>query len=543
MSEADFEPIHKSSRVQTPPPREYLSAIMDGNTIKIALPAGNIDALATEETAVNQAYHQEAQQPLKTISDEEAEEAARLAQWLEKKEMEQANKYNRTVTISPLPDSATVADVLPRIRGGVDSCYVSQFEETRVAVVTFKLAADAITYADFCKETPIWGLWTFEISRPGVPFTWERRAKVQLYKAAPGMGSVWNRADIPTEPRTLVLAGSRCLVYKGCKPHEVAGIYRALGLQKSQHQRDQVEGMWLDGPVRDQKGDPVRGNLHVWYTSIKAAQEARGRVTSLEFEYDPCSDSPDKLLLYLDEGEDVPVFRHHEPFVNLIELDQKSILTGISEGFVDPIQAYWRCRAPLRAVPDAMADLTARLQWSLQTNSGQAMMPTVTGTYQAPDVILPPAGLSDPFLETQPIVTGLAPQPHTQGASSYRLARVDQNIPIKYQPFGASRTVPPGRHPSPLETYIARTQERQALGFPPYHSTNQNDVVYRHTHTRPLSSLTGVFNNDGGGNIGGIADSVLSTDRTTTNKYSNLGVVNNNNPQSGRQPHSGFYDS
>lgn len=72
------------------------------------------------------------------------------------------------------------------------------------------------------------------MSRPGVPFTWKRRAKVQLYKSAPGMGSVWKPGDIPTDPRHVV-AGPRCLVYKGCRPHEVATIYRALGLQKSQY--------------------------------------------------------------------------------------------------------------------------------------------------------------------------------------------------------------------------------------------------------------------------------------------------------------------
>ncbi|KAI7783804.1 calcium-binding mitochondrial carrier protein aralar1 [Diaporthe eres] len=90
-------------------------------------------------------------------------------------------------------------------------------------------AADAITYADFCKETPIWGLWTFQISRPGVPFRWGRRAKVQRYKAAPGMGSAWNREDIPTQPRDVVLPGSRCLKYSGCCKVLESGYHFALG--------------------------------------------------------------------------------------------------------------------------------------------------------------------------------------------------------------------------------------------------------------------------------------------------------------------------
>lgn len=56
----------------------------------------------------------------------------------------------------------------------------------------------------------------------------------------------------------------------------VAGIYRALGLHRSQHMRDQVEGMWLDGPVREGEGHLARGSLHVWYTSISRAVEAGG---------------------------------------------------------------------------------------------------------------------------------------------------------------------------------------------------------------------------------------------------------------------------
>lgn len=529
MSEADSKTVHMNPMVQTPPPRAYLSTFMPGNTVGVPLPAGNMNAPAAEAAAVNEVRKQETQPPFPAIPDEEVEEAERFARWLEKKEMEHDNKYNRTVTISPLPDDATVADVLPRIRGGVDSCYVSQFEETRVAVVTFKRSADAITYADFCKETPIWGLWTFQISRTGVPFTWERRAIVKLYKAAP----VWNRADIPIQPRDAVVAGSRCLKYTGCKPQEVANIYRALGLQYSQHQRDQVEGMWLDGPVRDGKGDPVRGTLHVWFTSIKAAQEARIRVTSLEYEYDPCSDSPEKLLLYLDEGDDVPIFRHHEPFVNLVELDQKSILTGIREGLVDPAQAYWRCRVVARPAPDVMDNLAARLQWSLQTNGGPSTMSTFPGPYQQPGVVVPPAALSDPFLETQPIATGFPPN-HNRVVPTYRLPGIDQNVPTEYQPFAATRAVPPGYHLSPLETYVARTQERQALGFPPYYNTDQNDVLYR--ATQPSNTLTGDTNNGSDGT------GMISTNTNLTTKDSNLGGVNNN-PESGRQPRSGRYDS
>lgn len=545
MSEAEFETIHMSPRVHTPPNRVCPAAFLQGLGLDHPPLPDIANALTDEATMTNEPSNPETQQPVAIMADENAEEAERLSRWLEKKEMEQQNKYNRTVTISPLPDTATVADVLPRIRGGVESCYVSKFEETQVAVVTFKLPADAITYAEFCAETPIWDLWTFEFSRPGVPFTWRRRAEVQLFKLAPGMGSAWERGDIPIAPRTVVLVGSRCLVYKDCKPHEVAGIYRALGLHKSQHQRDQVEGIWLDGPVRDHKGNPIHGNLHVWFTSIKLAQEAKARVPALDYEYDPCSDSPEKLLLYLDEGDEVPVFRHHEPFVNLLELHQKTMLTGISDGVVNPVYAYWHCRVPVPAVPDNITSLPERLRWALQSNAGPATMPAFQTTYQQPDVILPPATTSDPFLDFQPIARGFPPQPQNGGGTAaYTLGRLDPNLPINVQPFAAGRAVPAGYHLSPSETYVARTQERQALGYPPYHSTSQNELPYR--PMQPSRSLTSGTTNSSSG-TSGISGSTSGTSVTGNNahghttNYSNLGGPNN--PQSERQPHPGFNNS
>lgn len=91
-------------------------------------------------------------------------------------------------------------------------------------------------------------------------------------------------------------------------------------------------------------------------------------------------------------------------------------------------------------------------------NGGPPAMSTFPRPYQPPDVILPPSGLSDPFLETQPIGTGFSPH-HSRGIASYRLPSLHQNIPAEYQSFAASRTVPPGQHLSPLETYVARSRE------------------------------------------------------------------------------------
>ncbi|KAJ0120747.1 hypothetical protein J7T55_015479 [Diaporthe amygdali] len=524
MSYARFDAISTSPRARTPSGPRYPSAFVHGNTFALPSSPDNLAGLSDDPFNMNSTSNRQAQHSFAHITNEDVGEHGRFTRWLEKTQMEQEKKYNRTVTISPLPDSLTVADVLPRVRGGVESCYISQFEENRIAIVTFKLPADAITYAEFCAETPVWGLWTFQISRPGVPFTWERRAKVQLYKTAPGMGTVWNRGDIPTEPRTVVPAGSRCLVYKECKPYEVAGIYRALDLHNSQHQKDQVEGMWLDGPVRDQNGAPIYGDLHVWYTSMRAAQEAKLRVVQLEYEYDPCSDGPEKLILNLDEGE-VRIFRHHEPFVDLLALDSKSLLAFTFEGVIDPVQAFWQCRTPLLSIPDT--GITGRLQWSL--NNLQ------TGT------LPPPAPLSDPFTDTRVTTTGLctssianhAPQQPKPGPASYSLSGFNQNVASLCQSFTANRNALPGYHLSPLEAYVARTQERQALGFPPYSGARHTEQPYR-----AIGPPSNFANNSSSGGIG--SSNTGGNCCNPNHNYSNLGGLN---PQSGRQPRSGFYDS
>ncbi|KAH8774546.1 hypothetical protein F5883DRAFT_641161 [Diaporthe sp. PMI_573] len=99
----------------------------------------------------------------------------------------------------PAPPTITICDVLPRICGGVNSCH------DRVAVVNFKLPADVITYVEFCADTPVWSLWTFQTSRPNAPFTWECRAKVKLFKSAPGWvppGTSDQSGPGPSSPET-----------------------------------------------------------------------------------------------------------------------------------------------------------------------------------------------------------------------------------------------------------------------------------------------------------------------------------------------------
>ncbi|KAH8788099.1 hypothetical protein F5883DRAFT_707165 [Diaporthe sp. PMI_573] len=550
MFDPESEAIHTSPAAQTPPPQADLSALMAelglGMPPRADMPpcADNIPGFNYEAASVNNPDDDKDLEPFPRLPDEANEELERLARWQKEKEMQDNNKYHRTVTISPLPDTATIADIFPRLRGGVDSCYISQFEETRIAVVTFKLPEDAMTYVEFCAETPIWSLWTFQISRPGVPFTWERRAKVELYKSAPGMGSAWDRADIPLQPRTVVAAGSRCLVYKECKPHEVAGIYRALGLHISQHQRDQVEGMWLDGPVRNHTGNPVYGSLHIWYTSIATAQAAKMRWGPLEYEYDPCSDSPPTLMLYLDEieGNQVNIFRHYEPFVNLIDVNQKTILDGVLQGIVDPVQAYWRCLAPVRQWPDEGASLASRLKWSLLNHGGvggQQVNMSGSATPTQRTMVLP-TQMADPFIDSRPMGTGFTPQQSSQGTTTYTLGGPSQNILLGYPPFTSNGAVLPG-HLSPTQSYVARTQERQALGFPPYSDANYGALSHRNMQPSRAITKKVIHGSDDTGGGGVIVHNAGSTNTNTNNNYSNLGGPNN--PQSGRQPHPGSYDS
>ncbi|KAL1868910.1 hypothetical protein Daus18300_005746 [Diaporthe australafricana] len=450
MSKAGFDGIAPSPPARAPSSEEFPPARASGDTIPFPLLSDSmaaldidIDAITSDAVvgqhtdatdapdapthqaqqmsagATNATASQQAQQASTVSGSNDSEEQIRFAQWLEQCQLEQDNKRNRIVTISPLPDYVTVADVLPRIRGGIESCIISRFEETSVAVITFKRATDAITYTEFCAETPVWGLWTFPMSRLGVPFTWERRSKVALYTAAPGLGSSWKPTDIPVELRNVLPAGSRCLVLKGCKPHQVPGVYRGLGLHVSQHQKDQLEGMWLDGPVRGENGQ-VYGNLHVWYTSIKGAQEAKSRIPGLEFEFDPCSRSPEDLMLHYDETTKVPVFRHHEPFVNLLTLDEQTILRGASVGMVNVAQAYWLSRGPMMPASENTTSVAGRLQQSLQTNGGvqSYQYPTAASPgqlplpIQSPNVFYPPsAGVPGPFLDHRHLAPSLQPAP------------------------------------------------------------------------------------------------------------------------------------
>jgi hypothetical protein len=306
------------------------------------------------------------------------------------------NRSNRTVRISPIPEDVTASDILPRIRGGVESCLISQFQNNRTAVVTFKRHDDAVRYVEFCAKPWVWRLWTFRVSRDGSSIAWEQRAKVEISQPPPGVARYLHGAGIPLRKEILQpppdynpKADCRCIKFEGRKPDDVPFIYRALGFPISQHQRDQVESMWFDGLVREYRGDPIYGDLHIWFTSIKAAHEAEDRWApyvmahgELTYEPDPCSEPVESLVLRPDEveGNGVAIARHYEPYINLIELNY-TILSGALRGILDLAEAqpHLPTRAPASQILSGPPNLNARLQYSLQSHFGGTSPP-----YQPP---------------------------------------------------------------------------------------------------------------------------------------------------------------
>ncbi|KAG8157185.1 hypothetical protein KVR01_012893 [Diaporthe batatas] len=511
----------------------------------------------TAEKTVTNANNGEKAQPFTPIPADNTDEVNRLARLVEEmdtksKEADEKERYNRTVVISPLPEDITIADVLPRVRGGIDSSCVSMFNGDRIAVVTFKHPADAITYVEFCAETCIWALWTFRYSRPGVEEEEPRRAEVNLFRSASGMRAGWNRLAILVRSPAAVPTGTRCLVLAGCKPHEVAGIYRALGLGYSQHQRDQVEAMWLDGPARDGNGDPVHGRLHIWYTSIRAAQEAKMRWPPLEYEWDPCSDSPPSLILSIEEIQagEVGIFQHSYPFVNLIEVNQDTIFNGVMNGVVDPARVYFR---PLNAAyPGDGASLATRLQWSLQ-NRGAAQQPSfnmppasLATPFGHAGAMFHAAAVADPFYESLPIAAGIPPRLRDDGATGTYMNYDDagQNLPVRVQNVPA-RPQPP--------VAARAVQEPRVLGYPPYtHVGRQNNVASGgFDGAGAVGNVAGQSNVTSGGFDGACQGNVVyggfdgagraghSTNTNNTNNTGNSSNLGGNNPHSGRQPHRG----
>ncbi|KAL1854942.1 hypothetical protein Daus18300_011262 [Diaporthe australafricana] len=79
--------------------------------------------------------NKQTQQPSTVIGTNNSDEQIRFARWIEQSQLGQDSNRNRIVAISPLPDYITVADMLPRIRGSVESCSISQFEQIRVIQV------------------------------------------------------------------------------------------------------------------------------------------------------------------------------------------------------------------------------------------------------------------------------------------------------------------------------------------------------------------------------------------------------------------------
>lgn len=295
------------------------------------------------------------------------------------------SQYASGVIISPLPDSTTKRDVLCRVRGGkVLSCLLSKLGDTLLAVVTFQDPASARHYVDFCAESFNKDLWTFHASPESVSSSHVEMmtSHVSIYTDAPGLGAIWLREDIPGTLKAYPSTTTRCLYLEDCSVERVAGIWARLGLAGSEHLRDQLEDMWLDGPRWNEATGETSGKLHVWYSGIKAALEAQRRCPGLQFETDPCSIMPAEAFIlgpgnctphYKHSPEGVYIDHHSYPFPSLLDLHRTSVLHGVAQGILDPYEVFLGIRAtqPPEENLDPK-DLTDRLMHVLRMHADAA---------------------------------------------------------------------------------------------------------------------------------------------------------------------------
>ncbi|KUI60940.1 hypothetical protein VP1G_08157 [Cytospora mali] len=290
--------------------------------------------------------------------------------------------YGGVVVISPLPKSITKRDILCRIRGGkVMSCILSNFRGSPLAVVTFQNPVSARHYVEFCAEPLNKGLWTFPSGPDFIPFSnGDNISKVNIYNIAPGLGVTWNSEDIPGFLKAYPATTTRCLFLENCHVERVTQVWVKLGLNNSEHLRDQLDDMWLERPKSDAAAGQPSGTLHIWYSDIKSAIQAQQRYPSLKYEADPCSEMPqDTLILSADKIDDelghdreqspmnVPadVYPHYHsfPFISLLDLYKSSELDGVFKGLLDPYEAFWCIRRPPEDVEEKAdtSSLTDRL--------------------------------------------------------------------------------------------------------------------------------------------------------------------------------------
>lgn len=330
-------------------------------------------------------------------------------------------QYGSLVVITPLPESIVKRDILCRVRGGkVLSCILSKFNRSLVAIVMFEQPASAQHYVDFCAESFNKDLWTFPSGSSSgsgfIPFSHvEMTAQVKIYNDAPGLGVTWHPEDIPGFLKTYPSSTTRCLSLENCNVERVAGIWAQLGLAGSEHLRNQLDDMWLDRPEWNAAASKYCGTLHIWYTDIRVAMEARRRCLGLKHEADPCSTMPDEAFILGPEkakdgsgegSEEVYVDYHSYPSVSFLDLHKASVLDMVSRGVLDPYAVFWGIRASQPETEQIdPKNLTGRLMHTLRTHvdgqRGRARGSTPTGIIYPPPGFAahPSGGLVDPFMD------------------------------------------------------------------------------------------------------------------------------------------------
>lgn len=233
----------------------------------------------------------------------------------------------QNVIIKNLPSWVTAHDVLKRVCGGaVKRCCLTKFkpankaEMETLAVVMFKdpNAAERYTKA-FSRDS----------ARRSSQSVWELSVDSRIKgrkEPMAGTQSAWiehftkvNHHLLVTHPTEVVLkplpikgirfAPTRCLVVKHCSCRDLRAIWKDFGfdnLTNNVYHRSQIEDIWFDNYKRDGHDLVVSGDLHMRFTSIDGATNAKESVERkawaraddddpftedpLRFETDPCEE-------------------------------------------------------------------------------------------------------------------------------------------------------------------------------------------------------------------------------------------------------------
>lgn len=236
------------------------------------------------------------------------------------------NSPGCVVTIHNLPIDISIQDILARIRGGeIRTATLVNLKNTTCAVITFKTARSAQLFFHVSESfNDI--IWTFGGQEEDAEPTTAQIAYIPILETGKLLN---NPANIPLEPRLSmeVDLGTRCIAITRCSFQLIEGIWNTFRLTeklRSPHYANQFEDVWLDDFERGRGGRIEYATLHIWYTNtnmaIGARQRAFGRhwAGNLQFEADPCNDSPS--VLFFRSSNDAGFAWHSNPNHSLLNV-------------------------------------------------------------------------------------------------------------------------------------------------------------------------------------------------------------------------------